>query len=144
MQITTETITPEIAAEYLKHNTNNRNIRTSHVEYLSNAIKRGEWVLSHQGIAFNEHGVLIDGQHRLQAIIKSGIAVQMLVSRNVGSDVFKVTDGHARRSYGDILHMTTNEVAPLKLISDIRFGVKNHSTDQLMLILGTELGRRAV
>lgn len=32
MRITTETITPEIAAEYLKHNTNNRYIRTSHVE----------------------------------------------------------------------------------------------------------------
>lgn len=144
MQITTETITPEIAAEYLKHNTNNRNIRTSHVEYLSNAIKRGEWVLSHQGIAFDESGILVDGQHRLHAIIKSGIPVQVLVSRNVSDNVFKVTDKQVTRTYGDILHINTREVAVLKLISDIRFGAKNHSADQLMLILNTELGRRAV
>lgn len=144
MQITTETITPEMAAEYLKHNTDNRSLRTGHIEYLANAMKRGEWVLSHQGIAFNEHGVLVDGQHRLHAVIKSGVTIDMVVSRGVGGDVYKVTDGHARRSYGDILHMSAGEVAALKLISDIRFGCRNHSTEQLLSVLGTELGRLSV
>ena len=50
------------------------------VNHLATLIKNGEFTLTHQGIAFDEDGNLIDGQHRLHAIIKAGIAVKMEVS----------------------------------------------------------------
>jgi len=31
------------------------------------AMRRGEWMVTHQGIAFDTQGVLVDGQHRLAA-----------------------------------------------------------------------------
>lgn len=62
-------ITPEIAGYLLgNHNTLNRAIRDSQVDYYMAVIRSGQWHLTHQGMAMDTDGVLQDGQHRLQAI----------------------------------------------------------------------------
>lgn len=68
-------ITPEMAEEFLKHNTRNRNIRLPYVEELATYMRQGKWDVTHQGIGFYEDGTLFDGQHRLHAIIKAGVPV---------------------------------------------------------------------
>lgn len=100
-----ETITPEIAATYLQHNYGNRSIRRSAVKTLAEAITRGEWRITHQGVAFSDKGRLIDGQHRLSAIVASGRSVQMMVSRGVPDDSFLVLDQHIKRTYADVLEV---------------------------------------
>jgi hypothetical protein len=40
----------------------------------------GEWYETHQGIAFYEDGTLADGQHRLRAIVQSGVSLWMRVT----------------------------------------------------------------
>lgn len=77
------TITPELAEEYLKNNTQNRNIRWGHVETIKQDILAGRFLTTHQGIAFGSDGNLIDGQHRLLAIRAAGRSVQLLVTRGV-------------------------------------------------------------
>jgi hypothetical protein len=96
-------VTPELAAEWLTRNTNNRPLSKSAVQQLAAQIQRGEWQLTHQGIAFDEDGVLIDGQHRLAAITKAGIAVPLTVTYGVPRASFTVMDTGRKRTGRDAL-----------------------------------------
>lgn len=77
-------ITPEKAKEMLEKNMkNNRNIRHDVVQRYARIMKAGGWNLTHQGIAFDTNGALIDGQHRLNAIIEANVPVEMMVTYDV-------------------------------------------------------------
>lgn len=110
MRTVVEQITPA-HAKHLLDTTNppeNRVIRESLVEALYRSIIGGRWMLTHQGIAFDVQGRLIDGQHRLTAIYCSGVTVPMNVTYGVDPDTFAVVDTGARRSAGDVLAPLTN------------------------------------
>jgi hypothetical protein len=78
-----EQIGPDIAKKYLEHNRCNRPLSKTHKDRLAKAIKDGEWFLTHQGIAFDQNSDLVDGQHRLAAIVDAGVCVPIMVSRGV-------------------------------------------------------------
>lgn len=89
--------------EYLKHNTKNyRTLRPSKVIQYASIMKRGEWQLTSEGIAFYENGDLANGQHRLNAIVKSNVTVPIYVTFDVPNDA-KEYDRGMKRSSGDIL-----------------------------------------
>lgn len=96
-----ELIEPNKALEYLKRNAGNRPLKDAVVRRLIKAIKSGHWQLTHQGIAFDEDGALIDGQHRLSAIARAGVPVRMVVFRGVPRRAFTVIDSNAPRSASD-------------------------------------------
>jgi hypothetical protein len=73
-------ISPELARQWLKTNFRNRKVSDATVEAYARDAKTGNWIPTHQGVAFNDSDQLIDGQHRLLAIIKSGIPLDLLVS----------------------------------------------------------------
>ena len=102
-------VTPALAREWLKRNTKNRPLRPSHVETLRQAFARGEYVTTHQGIAFDLEDELVDGQHRLQAIslMPDGFSVTMLVTGGLDRDkAFPVIDAtQAKRSTSDVLRV---------------------------------------
>ena len=67
----------EITAELSKHilayfNGKNRRMKQAKVRKFLLAMKNGQWRATNQGIAFDEKGNLIDGQHRLKALLKYG------------------------------------------------------------------------
>jgi len=102
--VTRMTITPAMAADWLENtNFNNRRIIKAHVQRLARDMANGEWVLSHQGIAFDCDGVLLDGQHRLRAVVISETPVEMHVWRNVTPDALMAIDSGKIRSLFDIL-----------------------------------------
>ena len=78
-----EEITPEVATQYLAMSKGNRKLSTGAVNSYARDMKSGAYDLTHQGIAFFDDGSLADGHHRLEAIKKSGVTVQMLVVRGV-------------------------------------------------------------
>lgn len=98
-----EQISPELAATYLEKNMQNRHLRQHHVRRLAAAMRRGEWALSGEAIKLTRDGVLIDGQHRLQAVIESGVTVPFLGLRNLGENVRFVIDTGQSRGVGDEL-----------------------------------------
>lgn len=100
-----EKITPQKAANWLKHNTRNRKVRGRVVERYAGAMKRGEWKLTHEGIAFNCDGTLVDGQHRLMACIQANTPFEAYVFRGVDADAFTVINSGACRTAGDALSM---------------------------------------
>jgi hypothetical protein len=98
-----QTVTPKKAEQWLEANTTNRPISKSVVRGFAEAMKRGEWVVTHQGIAFDVDGVLIDGQHRLAAIVEADVAVEVMVFSEVADGTFDVLDTGKRRSAADVL-----------------------------------------
>lgn len=96
-------LTPALAAKYLEANTKNRSISESTVESLADEMTAGRWKLHHQGIAIDTKGELRDGQHRLAAIVKSGVTVPMLVTTGIDPSSFDTIDAHRPRTVGDQL-----------------------------------------
>ncbi|MEU9796833.1 hypothetical protein AB0E27_40915 [Streptomyces sparsogenes] len=103
MHTEVHTVTPELAEAWLAKNKKNRPLSRQSVIQLARAIERGEWRLTHQGIAFDEDDVLIDGQHRLAAVLKAGMAVRMAVTYGVPRDAFTVMDTGRKRTGRDAL-----------------------------------------
>ncbi|WP_141698345.1 hypothetical protein [Streptomyces lushanensis] len=112
-------VTPELADTFLSRASVNRRLNMGHVKALTETILRGEWKLTHQGIAFDKTGALLDGQHRLQAIIEANTPVEMIVFEGLPKDVFPVLDTGKRRSAADTLLSTGAKYLPL-LSSTIR------------------------
>lgn len=113
MKLEIVTMTPDQALEILASNTSNRRMRKSVVTRYSRAIKAGQWKLTQQGVAISRDGVLLDGQHRLAAIIEAEIPVPMVVATDCDPSIFSVLDTGATRLASDVLHVNggTNTVA---------------------------------
>lgn len=93
MRYQTVLVDPKKAELWLKKNTKNRKVSNRHVSQLANEMKEGKWLLNGQAIAFSKDGVLLDGQHRLLAVIMSGVTVEMTVAFGVDHpDAFKTYD----------------------------------------------------
>lgn len=73
-----------MAEEWLSTaNVKNRKLRVRTVDAFAADMRRGKWHTTHQGIAFDEAGNLLDGQHRLAAIVKSGCTIEILVTTGI-------------------------------------------------------------
>ncbi len=101
MKTTTEIITPDKARKLLEGNRDNRVIRDAHVQFLASEMKKGRWTLTHQGICIAANGRLLDGQHRLFAVVFSGISVPMMVTRDADEESYKYMDIAATRKAAD-------------------------------------------
>lgn len=99
-----ETITPDKAQKYLASNTNNRDIRPRTVAGYARDMKSGEWSVNGEAILFSEDDRLIDGQHRLSAIVKAGVPIVSLVVRGISApDAQETVDRQAKRTLSDAM-----------------------------------------
>lgn len=133
-----ETITPYTARKYLELNTGNRPLRQSHIRSLANDMRNGAWQITHQGIAFDTAGLLIDGQHRLHAIVEAGIAVEMCVTRNCSASSFSILDRGANRSPSDILGWPRKITEVMAFALRITYGT-NPTVSRIKLMDGSDL-----
>lgn len=120
-QINIYDITPAEAARWLKKNKNNRPIRKERVHAYAADMKHGNWNLNTDPISFDSDGNLLNGQHRLSAVIEADATIQMLVAKNV--DPQTVFDQGATRSIKDTLSyqgISTNNTE----IAVVRFALR--------------------
>jgi hypothetical protein len=123
-------VTPEIAERMLQRNTSNRKLREGKVQRHVQAINNNTWHLTHQGIAFDTDGNLVDGQHRLHAIMRTGKTVQILVTYGLPPETFFAIDQGDRRTTADhyeTLYTSIHGERPKYSIhvSGIAFGMLN-------------------
>lgn len=96
--------TPELASEFLrKHNFGNRSIRPYVIKKYAKSMSDGDWVLSPEPLALSTDGRLLNGQHRLSAVIASGVACDFYVAHGFDDNVFSVLDRGATRTAYDAL-----------------------------------------
>lgn len=98
-----ETITPETAAEYLKRNKTNRKLSSGHVKKLAREISKGAWEVNGETIGFDVDGNLVQGQHRLHAVIEAGTSIDVFVARNLSRNAFATMDCGKTRGGADVL-----------------------------------------
>ena len=125
-------ISVEFAKEVLEsRNPANRVLNGTRVATYATAMRNNEWRVTHQGLCFDETGKLIDGQHRLAAVIEYGLPVRMMVCTDcqriettvggVDVDVMDVSDAGQARTMGQRLRLAhgvqnANNVAAIVMV----------------------------
>jgi hypothetical protein len=99
-----EMVTPEQAQEWLQGNVDNRRLREPRVLRHAKTLERGEWDLTGDALVFDAEGVLINGQHRLTAVVVTQIPARFVVLRGVPSKAQEVMDQGLSRNLADQLH----------------------------------------
>ncbi len=99
-------VTPEMAQQWIAAgNVDNRVVRKTVVSRYAAMMAGGEWKPTHQGVAFSARR-LIDGQHRLLAVIAAQTAQWMIVFVDQDDETFGTLDRGSARSLRDDLKDT--------------------------------------
>ena len=99
-----EKITPQQASEILATaNDKNRTIKPATVAQYTRAMQAGDWKISDSIIGFDESGLLVNGQHRLAAIVKSGTTQHFFVARGLPASAVATFDQGRNRTASDTL-----------------------------------------
>ena len=108
---------PDLATRWLEGNTHNRPLRDTVVDRFIRDMQAGRWQLTHQGVAFDVDGVLIDGQHRLWAIVLSNLTVPLRVFFNEPIENMRAIDTGLVRTNFDVLHLSgqAGDITPTHL-----------------------------
>ncbi len=120
-------ITPDMAKRCLEKNPNNRPIRPEWVKVLAEDMRTGNWRTTHQGIAFDEEGCLMDGQHRLRAILESGVTVEMEVTKGMKREDMIFVDNHNPRKFNNysVFLGRPERHGDLAIARILEFGLRN-------------------
>ena len=98
-------VTPEMAEAWLETMGPNRRLNEGNVARLETDMGKGNWFDNGDPIRFDRKGRLRDGQHRLQALVRSGRSYSFHVIRNLDEKALQIVDTGKQRSFGDILAM---------------------------------------
>lgn len=126
-------VTPAMA-EWLLVNKNhgNRPVKKGKVAALKRAITAGKYKHTSQGLAVTRNGRLINGQHRLHAIVAAGVPVKLYFVFNERDDAFDVLDNNMTiRGGADTLHVLGHKnvivlAAAARIVLNIENGVTNN------------------
>lgn len=100
-------VTPEYAKNILdNHNNANRHINKAHVKALLNNMVQGTWRFNGDSIRFDNEGMLIDGQHRLSALVEYGKPLPMIVISGFDKETMKTIDQEIKpRNLADLFRI---------------------------------------
>ena len=106
MKIEKQLITPQIAEQLLKNNSMNRRTKQPVIQRYTNEMLAGRWK-SDTGelIKISKDGNILDGQHRLIAICKSGISLYFHIAYECDPEIFDVIDSGSLRNTTDAFHV---------------------------------------
>lgn len=98
------TVTPEMATKLLEANTLNRPLADGHVKRISSQISAGKWKFNGDTIKIADNEQVLDGQHRLWAVIDANRSIETIIVRGISPDAFSTIDTICRsRSFGDVI-----------------------------------------
>lgn len=127
-----EYIDASVASAWLSKNTRNRPLNSRLIKRITSQIRNGEWALNGESIVWGSDGILIDGQHRLLAIVEAGVAspgLPCVVVYGITPDAFKTVDsGQSRFAKDDLALLGYNNTALLASAAALLYVYKVHGT----------------
>jgi hypothetical protein len=97
-------LTPKLAQAFLDtRSSGQRPIKAYHIRMLDNQLNNGCMMLNGETIVFDSNGCMVNGQHRCQAVVNTGVSFDVIVIRGVDPASVKTFDGGSRRSARDYL-----------------------------------------
>jgi len=141
-------ITPDIAADLLTLNNNNRRVKRERVILYASAMKRGQWAYTGDSIRVGtddqDNLVLLDGQHRLLACVEAGVPFDAMLISGLPTSVFTVIDRGVVRSNGDVLKIagfanSTFVGAMVRPVIALDAGLNPMTHGSMQLVTGDDL-----
>lgn len=119
-------VTPELAERFLENNYyKQRSIKTNKVKEFARDIKEGRWnEVIFNPIKFTRDGELIDGQHRLAAIVDSGVPIWIGVQEDLTEYDFNFIDIGSKRIASDFIKQEKNS-KNLAAVARMAYATKN-------------------
>ena len=106
VSIRLEMITPDVAQKYLDLNSEGqRNLNSDVSGRYAEDMLTENWPFTGAPVLFDSNGDLIDGQHRLNAIVESETSQLTLVITGLAPGVMRAVDAGRKRTYGTYLQM---------------------------------------
>jgi hypothetical protein len=106
MEFKKQLVTPALANQYLSTNIDNRRLRMPDISRYAQDMASGRWKEdTGEVLKISKQGIVLDGQHRLLAVIKSNIPVNFHIAFDVDESVFDVLDTGITRSASDVFHV---------------------------------------
>ncbi len=130
-------VTPEMAAKFLLKNEGNRKMREQHAAGLARAIENGKYQLTHQAAAVTKKGRLIDGQHRMRAIMLANKPIEMYIAYDVPDSTFAVLDAGMPRKMHERLQSDPKQTSLATTM--FRIMVRNGKAQEYEIELCMEL-----
>lgn len=96
-------ISPDLASQMLAHNSHNRNPRQRTIDLYATDMANGDWRFTAAPVTFDAAGNLLDGQHRLYAIVQANVTIPTLVVRGLETEAQDDTDRGIPRKFYDVL-----------------------------------------
>ncbi len=103
MYINLTKVTPELAAAWLQKNPRNRNLNDKLVRDYARQMSAGGWAANGETIKIASNGDLLDGQHRLSAIVQSGVTLELVVVTGLPAATQNTMDTGRKRVVADVL-----------------------------------------
>lgn len=125
-------VTPTLAKDLLLKNNSNRRVSKETVSSYSNDMREKRWKENTaEFIKIAEDGEILDGQHRLLAIIESDCNIYFHIAYGVSKSVFDVLDTGKIRSSGDVFSIERIENSAIISASIKSYLAlsKNHKAD---------------
>ncbi len=99
------TITPKLAEKWLQRNTHNRGVVSSRVDQYAADMRRGDWRVNGETIKVAADGQILDGQHRLMAVLEADVEIQSLVITGLDAIAQETMDQGRARSLADVFKL---------------------------------------
>lgn len=97
-------LSPEKATELLEHNTLNRPLNSQHVQRIARQIVDDKWRFNGDTIKISNSNDVLDGQHRLWAVIEAKKSIETVIVYGIEREAFATIDTLRKpRSGGDTL-----------------------------------------
>ena len=100
------TISPQMAADLLRNRPANRPISKQRVRLMIEDLRAGRWAINGESIVLDSELRLLDGQHRLQACMESGVNLVSLVAIGVPQSAMPTIDSGRSKGAADVLYMS--------------------------------------
>lgn len=134
MKIEESQITPALATKLLQGNTRNRTLSQQRVAIYAADMAAGAWKFDGAPIRVAKTGLLLDGQHRLAAIVRSGKTVPCVIISGLDEDTQLTIDANRARTFADYLHIagyadTSNLASLVSLVWKYENGALTYEGD---------------
>jgi|TARA_Y100000310_G_scaffold213229_1_gene214135 hypothetical protein len=152
LSVSWEYVTPDKAKLFLSQSRGNRTIKRKHIERMLRDVEKGRFYQTHHAMGFDDQGVFVDGHHRCEVVIQSGVPQWFIIVHGISQQALVYLDGGVPRSIQDaikILHhgesKTNSEIAIARLIECVpSYSQYNYSREEVITILeriGSEIVR---
>lgn len=143
LEDSTTWIGPSLASRLMENNLSNRSFRESHAKDIARQMKLERWKASPEPIVITNRGRLVNGQHRLWAVVETSTTQEfsvVVIPDEQYTEIFEILDQGATRSSADVLREDNKNITPLNYLLRTA-GLKSVKHQDLRPFLQSDLGR---